>query len=121
MNETLGGNLKKENWVNQKAITIEHPNPLGKSLPKMTTAILLYGFTPWKESSELETEETNLRAEILASLVEIWLILEELEPERLKGYGELSEYNKALIKSHITSLLNKYNNLHQLLELGSSL
>jgi len=68
-----------------------------------------------KETFELEAREISLRSEILAALNEIWVILEELEPDRFKAYGELPESEKALIKPYVESLLNKYDELRQLL------
>jgi hypothetical protein len=68
-----------------------------------------------KEIFELETEDIKLRANILAALNEIWVILEELRPEKLTGYGQLSEFDKALIEPHAISLLNKLDELRQLL------
>ncbi|MCW4047355.1 MAG: hypothetical protein NWE99_07330 [Candidatus Bathyarchaeota archaeon] len=68
-----------------------------------------------KETFKLETEEIKLRAEISAALNEIWVILVDLEPDRLKAYGELSEDNKALIEPLVQSLLNKLDELRQLL------
>ena len=68
-----------------------------------------------KERFELETKVIKLRAEISAALTEIWLILEELRPERLKAYGQLSESSKALIEPHVLSLLDKLDELRRLL------
>jgi len=68
-----------------------------------------------KETFELEADERNLKAEIGAALTEIWIILVDFEPEKLRGYGYLSESEKALIETHVSILLSKLDELVKLL------
>ena len=87
------------------------------SKPRIIAVIgdMLNEIKKMKDIFELETEDTKLRADISAALDEIWVILEDLRPEKLTGYGQLSESDKALIEPHVLSLLNKLDELRQLL------
>ena len=68
-----------------------------------------------KDVFELETDVRSHKAQITAALTEVWIILVELEPERLNAYGELSESTKALIEPHLQSLQNKLDEVNHLL------
>jgi len=81
---------------------------------KVITA-MLEEIRQMKETFELEADERSLKAEIGAALTEIWTILVDLEPERLRGYGYLSESEKALIETHVSILLSKLDELVKLL------
>ena len=71
---------------------------------------------PIKEIFEIKFKDIKLRAEISAELGEIWIILDDLIPERLKAYGKLSVSEKTLIEPPVLSLLNKLDELHRLLK-----
>ncbi|KUO40007.1 MAG: hypothetical protein APZ16_06955 [Candidatus Hadarchaeum yellowstonense] len=94
---------------------VDNVNPASKPRIMAVIADMLNEIKEMREIFELETEEIELRAKILAALNEIWVILEELRPEKLKGYGRLPGSDKALIEPHVMSLLNKLEELHRLL------
>ena len=116
--QRIKGLLKEAN-VNEQTITYHRVDRIDpESKPKIIKVIadMLDEIKQMKETFALETEKINLRAEISAALDEVWIILVDLEPERLKAYGELSEPEKALIEPHALSLQNKLHEIRQLLE-----
>jgi len=110
--------LLKEGNPTQQTITYHRLDNIDLiSKPKMVDVIrdILNEIKQMKELFEIETEKINLRAEISAALDEVWIILADLEPERFKAYGELSDSDKALIEPHVVSLQNKLDKLNLLL------
>ncbi len=55
----------------------------------------------------LSAREESLRAETRTRLGEIWVVLEELRPEKLEGFGEMSTGDRDTLAKHIGSLLNQ--------------
>jgi hypothetical protein len=64
-----------------------------------------------KEEGELETRKESIRKEVYSLITEIWTLLEDLRPERLKAYGPLSEKDKELLKPQIQGLLRTVNDM----------
>ncbi len=95
--------LLNEGNPTHRTITYRRADNLSQaSKPIMVDLIddILVEIRQMKEVFELKSEQINIRAEISAALDEIWIILVDLEPERLKAYGELSESEKGLIEPH---------------------
>ncbi|MCW3996133.1 MAG: hypothetical protein NWE98_08310 [Candidatus Bathyarchaeota archaeon] len=111
-------NLLTEGNSTNQTITYRIVDNLdAESKPKIVNFIadMLDEIRQIKETFELETERINLRAEILAALDEVWIILVDLGPERLKAYGELLASEKALIEPHTMSLQDRLEMLRRLL------
>jgi hypothetical protein len=51
-----------------------------------------------KEVFCLKDRETSLRREVGAVLIDAWVTLDKLRPERLKNYGELTKEDESLLK-----------------------
>ena len=58
-----------------------------------------------KETFKLERNEKSLRRWVYSTLVGVWIILEDLRPEKLKAYGQMSDIDKKLLEPHILKLL----------------
>lgn len=58
-----------------------------------------------KENFILESEEKSVRSNILGHLQAIWTTLEDSRPEKMSGYGTLSELDKELVGPRILNLL----------------
>ncbi len=65
----------------------------------------------------LEVSEYNSRSSILAALSEMWVVLEEMTPDKLKAYGKVSERERALIGPRVSKLLKQLDELESALEL----
>ncbi|MCL5068927.1 MAG: hypothetical protein M1368_11345 [Thaumarchaeota archaeon] len=72
-----------------------------------------------KEKFRLDVLQESVRADINGILDEVWVILEELRPEQLEGYGNLSVDDGELIEFHITRLLDKLKGISESLKLTS--
>lgn len=110
--------LKEANPPIEQTITFHRINNIDpKSKLRMANVVadMFNEIKQMKESFELETEQINLRAEISAVLNEIWIILVDLEPERFKAYGELSESEKASIEPHVALMLSQLDELNKIL------
>ncbi|MCW4004023.1 MAG: hypothetical protein NWE95_08965 [Candidatus Bathyarchaeota archaeon] len=108
--------LLKQTGENEQTITYRRVGKISpESKCKALEAIveMLNEIKQIKETFELETEKINLRAEISAALDEVWIILVDLAPDRLKAYGELSETEKALIASYASSLADKLKKIQE--------
>jgi len=59
-----------------------------------------------KEKFKLERGDQSLSRWMSSVLTEIWIILEDLRPEKLaKAYGRISDIDKKLLEPHILKLL----------------
>jgi hypothetical protein len=115
--QRIKASLSEGNSAEQTVTYRVRDNVDSESKPRILEVItdMLEEIRQMKDTFELKTEERSLKAEIAAALTEIWIILVDLEPERLNGYGELSESDKALIEPHLLSLQNKLDELNKLL------
>jgi hypothetical protein len=66
-----------------------------------------------KETFKLERNEKSLRRWVYTTLVGVWIILEDLRPEKLKAYGQMSDADKKLLEPHILKLLRMLDEIHQ--------
>ncbi len=64
-----------------------------------------------KEEAGLETREESMRKEVYSLITEIWTLLEDLRPEKLKAYGALTERDKEFLRLHIKKLLRIVNDM----------
>jgi hypothetical protein len=64
----------------------------------------------------LQVQEDTVKRHIRGSLTEIWVTIEELRPQALKGHGRLSEAAKSQIESHVVRLLRYYDDLSRALD-----
>ncbi len=69
-----------------------------------------------KEEAELETREESIRREVYNLIIEIWTLLEDLRPEKLKAYGPLTERDKELLRPHIQELLKMVDDMNSAFE-----
>lgn len=63
----------------------------------------------------LESEEQAVRKNILGHLNGIWTTLEDTRPEKMYGYGRMSDHDKELLSPHILKLLVMYEDIFKLL------
>jgi hypothetical protein len=64
-----------------------------------------------KDKFSLESEEKAVRQSILGHLNGIWTTLEDTRPEKMSGYGRMSDHDKGLLSSHILKLLSMYEDI----------
>jgi hypothetical protein len=69
-----------------------------------------------KKEAKLETREKSVRREINSLITEIWTLLQDLRPEKLKAYGPLTERDKELLKFHVQELLRIVDDMHMAFE-----
>jgi len=70
------------------------------------TASMLDEIRELKEKFKLERGDQSLSRWMSSVLTEIWIILEDLRPEKLaKAYGRISDIDKKLLEPHILKLL----------------
>ena len=86
--------------------------------PRMLKAVasMLEEIKRMKTEFELSTQEDAVGRHMLGSLTEVWVTLEELRPEALKGFGRLSETSKKQIEPHVLKLLQSYFELSEALQ-----
>lgn len=58
-----------------------------------------------KEDFALESENKSQRKSIISHINEIWILLEELMPKRMKQYGDMSVSDEKLIRNPISNLI----------------
>lgn len=64
-----------------------------------------------KDDFGLEIPEDESEKHIFSSLGETWVVLEEITPNYLKNYGQVSEAEKALIEPRVSTLLRQFDEL----------
>ncbi len=81
--------------------------------PKILEAIaaMLEEIARMKVEFELEATQDTAGSHIRGSLAEIWVAIEELRPEALKGFGRLSEPSRKEIAANVLRLLRSYDEL----------
>lgn len=67
-----------------------------------------------KEKFKLERDEKSLSRWVYSTLIEIWIILEDLRPEKLKAYGQMSDMDKKLLNPHILKLLKMLGEIYRI-------
>jgi hypothetical protein len=86
--------------------------------PKMLRLIdaMLNEISKMQEDFDLDVSKDNYRGYVLAALSEIWVVLEEITPNNLKAYGQVSKDEKALIGPRVSKLLKQLNELESMLD-----
>ncbi len=69
-----------------------------------------------KEEAGLETREKSIRKEVYSLILEIWTLLQDMRPEKLKAYGPLSKRDKELLRPHIQELLKMVDDMDSAFE-----
>ena len=64
-----------------------------------------------KHEFMLESRSQSLTGTINGRFGEVWVVLEDLQPEKLQNYGELSDQGKATLRPHISLLLKLLDDL----------
>jgi hypothetical protein len=54
-----------------------------------------------KKAFELETRKESARRQFYGELSEMWVILEDLMPEKLEAYGKVSKTDRERLRPHI--------------------
>jgi len=68
-----------------------------------------------KEFFRLPTQAQSAKRAIHSCLSEVWVILNECKPERIQGYGKLSESDKRYLDEHVDALLLRLRRLEDAL------
>jgi hypothetical protein len=76
-----------------------------------TIEIMLDEIRQIKDMFGLEEEMESLKRKITVNLDEIWTTLEDTRPEKMAGYGKMSQYDEDSVRSHILKLLNMVESL----------
>jgi len=69
-----------------------------------------------KKMFNLETVQESASWRVHSIISEVWVVLEECKPERLKGYGNMTQQDTDLLNQHIGTLLDMSDRLLE--ELG---
>jgi hypothetical protein len=64
-----------------------------------------------KDKFTLESEEKSVRQSIMGHLNVIWTTLEDTRPEKMSGYGRMSDHDKESLSPHILKLLLMYEDI----------
>jgi hypothetical protein len=64
-----------------------------------------------KETFNLETEQESASWRVHSLISEVWAVLEDCMPEKLTGYGKMTEEDAHIVKQHIGALLDINNRL----------
>jgi len=81
-------------------------DPQTKKRMLSVTASMLDEIRELKETFKLEKSDHSLSRWVYSVLTEIWIILEDLRPEKLvKAYGRISDTDRKLLEPHILRLL----------------
>jgi len=68
-----------------------------------------------KEKFDLGSNQESIRSLVYSRLSEIWTILEDLRPEKLKAYGQMSKADSELLRLYILRLLGMLDDIFRLL------
>jgi hypothetical protein len=71
-----------------------------------TIDTMLHEIRQIKEKFGLEEEVQSLQRKITVNLEEIWTTLEDTRPEKMIGYGKMSQSDEDSIRWYISKLLN---------------
>jgi hypothetical protein len=95
-----------ESYVNKSAsyFTRNDIGPETKRKVLTMTKTMLDEIEQIMDKFNLESKEESARRNIRGALSEIWTILEETRPEKLKAYGSISERDRELLTPHIQRL-----------------
>jgi len=69
-----------------------------------------------KKEFSLGTQEDTDGMHMLGSLTEVWVTLEELRPDALRGFGRLSEASTRRLEPHVLRMLQSYHQLSEALQ-----
>ena len=69
-----------------------------------------------KETFKLEVVKESVGWKVYNALGEIWSILEDLRPEKLEAYGEMSNPDRELLRPHILKLLRILDDAYEALK-----
>jgi hypothetical protein len=64
-----------------------------------------------KETFDLETEQESASWRVHSSISEVWAVLEDCMPEKLGGYGKMTEQDAHILDQHIGALLDMNDRL----------
>jgi len=64
---------------------------------------------------DLQPSKRNLRRILAADVSQIWVTLEDCRPDRIRGYGAMSESNAKSLESDLQETLHLANELRALL------
>jgi len=95
-----------ESYVN-KSVSYFTRNDIGPETKRKVltmTKTMLDEIEQIMDKFNLESKEESARRNIRGALSEIWTILEETRPEKLKAYGSISERDRELLTPHIQRL-----------------
>lgn len=86
-------------------------DPQSKHRIIMTVNLMLNEIKQMKGNFQLESEVKSSERIILGHINEVWILLEELMPKKLKRYGEMSESDEKLIQNPISTLISYSNEI----------
>jgi hypothetical protein len=110
ISEELEKNDRNSNVILNSIMHDVDPHTKKKILT--VTASMLEEIRQLKEIFKLEKHEASLRRLVYSTIIEIWIILEDLRPEKLaKAYGRISDTDKKLLEPHILKLLKMLNEI----------
>ena len=64
-----------------------------------------------KEAFNLETEQESASWRVHSFISEVWTVLEDCMPEKLTGYGEMTEADIDILNQHVGALLEMNDQL----------
>ncbi len=77
--------------------------------------IMLNEIKGMQEDLHLDISENDSRGYVMAAFSEIWVVLEEITPDKLEAYGKVSAGEKALIGPRVSKLLKQFGELESML------
>ncbi|MEM2904211.1 MAG: hypothetical protein QW057_10075 [Candidatus Bathyarchaeia archaeon] len=69
-----------------------------------------------REEFDIKPRKDSARALVVASLTEIWLVLEDLRPRKMEAFGPISEHDKRKLQPHIEKILEELDDLFSLVD-----
>ena len=107
---SIKNDLELDSTSEQEAILYKRDYDIDdRAKPAMLKVIasMLSEIKDIKNEFELETETEQVSKRSAALMSEMWVILEDLKPNKLKAYGSVSDREKKLIEPHITRMLKE--------------
>jgi len=97
-------------------VTRNDMNPEIKARILSITETMVHEIKRIMDEFSLESREESARNNVQGALSEIWSVLEDSRPERLKTYGNMSKRDRESLRPHILRLQETLDEIYKIIQ-----